>query len=557
MKAEYKRDLQNNFLILEAPQDAEEESCRFQMAMRNEIPGLLPFHSTRKDGVLYLNYEITSRHPVETVYEKKTMKYEDIVFLLTGIAGVLDSIQKYLLDPAELIFDPGFLYLDTACSRVLFCYLPGGGNCFPISLLAEFILKRLDHTDQQAVALGYDLYQRTLEENFSLQKLLRNALGAAQAARQMDSGITGMNGRPGSGVTGMNGRPGSGATGMNGRPGSGAAAGMAGADGNRDAAGGAAGAAGRTGSEVAGVTARSAGGSSGRRGLPAEDVYAEEPAGNAREPRRRGTAESARDYGDTYADSYAAPGGAARVDLAEGVPPEIRESYEVTHLERGKRPQKKLDRLFQLIHPGVLLSSLFLLAVLEIAFYFGMINITEAGGIFFLLISVETMINKFWKSSRERESRPQWDAEDEEGLYEALQEEMYEPPQDRETVGETRCLAPAQEAERLSLICVSAGDSGAAGPDILIGEEPVYIGKLKGESDVLLDSPTVSRRHARLACRDGTYYVKDLNSRNGTFCNGRKLQPQEQCEFTQGDQIAFAEVVYRAVLRGTSRSTDP
>ena len=87
------------------------------------------------------------------------------------------------------------------------------------------------------------------------------------------------------------------------------------------------------------------------------------------------------------------------------------------------------------------------------------------------------------------------------------------------------------------------------GQDIFVGSSPVYVGKVKGESDVILDSPTVSRRHARLECREGVYYVKDLNSRNGTFCNGRRLRPQEQCQFVQGDEISFAEIGYRAVLR--------
>ena len=41
--------------------------------------------------------------------------------------------------------------------------------------------------------------------------------------------------------------------------------------------------------------------------------------------------------------------------------------------------------------------------------------------------------------------------------------------------------------------------------------------------------------------------IRDLNSRNGTFLNGERLEPQELRTFTEGARIAFADVQYRAV----------
>ena len=77
MNAEYKRDLQNNYLILESPEDGEDSYC-LRMAETNEIAGLLSFHSARKDGRLYLHYEITSRQPLQSIYEKRLMSCRNI-----------------------------------------------------------------------------------------------------------------------------------------------------------------------------------------------------------------------------------------------------------------------------------------------------------------------------------------------------------------------------------------------------------------------------------------------------------------------------------------------
>ena len=84
-------------------------------------------------------------------------------------------------------------------------------------------------------------------------------------------------------------------------------------------------------------------------------------------------------------------------------------------------------------------------------------------------------------------------------------------------------------------------------PDICLEDSPVYVGKIPGEADVILNAPTVSRIQARLETAGGKYYIRDMNSRNGTFCNGRRLDPQEQCEFRAGDRIRFAEIEYQAV----------
>lgn len=43
------------------------------------------------------------------------------------------------------------------------------------------------------------------------------------------------------------------------------------------------------------------------------------------------------------------------------------------------------------------------------------------------------------------------------------------------------------------------------------------------ESDMLLDDPTVSRKHAMIEVRDGLAFVKDLDSLSGTFIGDRKV----------------------------------
>ncbi len=52
--------------------------------------------------------------------------------------------------------------------------------------------------------------------------------------------------------------------------------------------------------------------------------------------------------------------------------------------------------------------------------------------------------------------------------------------------------------------------------------------------DVILTSPDVSRRHARLLFRDGSWFVQDLESTNGTTVNGTRVG---RCRLEPGDKL--------------------
>lgn len=76
-------------------------------------------------------------------------------------------------------------------------------------------------------------------------------------------------------------------------------------------------------------------------------------------------------------------------------------------------------------------------------------------------------------------------------------------------------------------------------------DKPVTtIGKKKEESDVVLENASVSRIHARIIKEKEYYYLEDLNSTNGTFKNGLRLQPYEKRRLEEGDDIRCGRVLF-------------
>lgn len=81
---------------------------------------------------------------------------------------------------------------------------------------------------------------------------------------------------------------------------------------------------------------------------------------------------------------------------------------------------------------------------------------------------------------------------------------------------------------------------------IEIGEQEIQlIGYLKEKTDIYIPSQMVSRIHARLRKEGDNCFLSDLNSKNGTWVNGKELEGKEEYLLKEGDQIQFADRIYQ------------
>jgi hypothetical protein len=60
--------------------------------------------------------------------------------------------------------------------------------------------------------------------------------------------------------------------------------------------------------------------------------------------------------------------------------------------------------------------------------------------------------------------------------------------------------------------------------------------------DVVISEMSVSRRHARLICRDAKWVLQDLDSTNGSHLNGRRVG---RCELRPGDELYLGQARLR------------
>jgi hypothetical protein len=65
----------------------------------------------------------------------------------------------------------------------------------------------------------------------------------------------------------------------------------------------------------------------------------------------------------------------------------------------------------------------------------------------------------------------------------------------------------------------------------------------RDEADIQIDSPTVSRRHARIRIAGTEAVLEDLGSKNGTFANGERVSTVVRLK--DGDEVQVGSVVSR------------
>ena len=73
--------------------------------------------------------------------------------------------------------------------------------------------------------------------------------------------------------------------------------------------------------------------------------------------------------------------------------------------------------------------------------------------------------------------------------------------------------------------------------DWIGGDSDLMIGRAAG-CDIELTDDTVSRRHAKLAFRAGSWSIQDLGSTNGTIVNGKRVG---RCQLEPGDRVRLGE----------------
>ena len=77
-------------------------------------------------------------------------------------------------------------------------------------------------------------------------------------------------------------------------------------------------------------------------------------------------------------------------------------------------------------------------------------------------------------------------------------------------------------------------------------EDVLTLGRQK-DNNIVIRDPFVSKKHFKIVEDEKKYFLEDLNSSNGTFLNGERIQ--DAVKLSNGDRIAIGDIEFLFVDR--------
>lgn len=179
MESKYKQDWNHMYFILERPEFYEED-YQMRMLQENKIEGLLQVSGQGINGKSQYSYEISGKVSMKSIYEKMVIEKDELASFLRQFLNLLSQIENYLLNVNCILLEPEYIFYEEG--KYFFCYLPIEEEqfCYRFHCLTEYFVGKINHKEQQAILLAYELHKATMEENYSLEKIIGQAMAASE-----------------------------------------------------------------------------------------------------------------------------------------------------------------------------------------------------------------------------------------------------------------------------------------------------------------------------------------------------------------------------------------
>ena len=179
METKYKQAWNHMYFILERPEFYEED-YQMKMMKENKIEGLLQVSGQGINGKSQYSYEISGKVSMKSVYEKMAIEKEELTNFLQQFLNLLSQIENYLLSANCILLQPEYIFYEDG--KYFFCYLPIEEEqfCYSFHCLTEYFVSKINHKEQSAILLAYELHKATMEENYSLEKIVGKAITVSE-----------------------------------------------------------------------------------------------------------------------------------------------------------------------------------------------------------------------------------------------------------------------------------------------------------------------------------------------------------------------------------------
>lgn len=172
---EFKNVSGRSLMVYTFPDKDEVIHYQLQMLANNSIPGILKAGSISLDGEIQLQFDITSVVPIKKLMERRKIGRTDFLNLIRNIVTMVDGTDQYLLDAERIVYDSRYIFADPQDLKLGFAYLPVKTKEHSADSLKNFLLSLMIQDIQFANEQSDNFVQKLLEllktEDFNISGL--------------------------------------------------------------------------------------------------------------------------------------------------------------------------------------------------------------------------------------------------------------------------------------------------------------------------------------------------------------------------------------------------
>lgn len=144
-----------------------------RMMLRRKLPGLLPVERCYINGVGQYWYNISGKQSLDTYCRIQKIGIDFVERMIISICSEIEILECNLLDQNCLLLDPEQVFVTNQNQEIIFAIYPGQHEKLSSEFqqLMEYLLTKIDHMDREAVRIGYAIYEKTLDEAYSIMDI--------------------------------------------------------------------------------------------------------------------------------------------------------------------------------------------------------------------------------------------------------------------------------------------------------------------------------------------------------------------------------------------------
>ena len=133
----YENNGTNTYLVYEIRSEDKIDSMSLGMITNNKIPGIAPTIFTQMDQNKYIKYNVSSKITLQALFSG-TVNRKRMIGSFKGIVDAFLSAEDYMLDNSSIILDVNYIFIDVSTNEVSMILLPMVGKQRTSAELCEF-----------------------------------------------------------------------------------------------------------------------------------------------------------------------------------------------------------------------------------------------------------------------------------------------------------------------------------------------------------------------------------------------------------------------------------